>query len=534
MCLQCPQGTYSPYGSSTCLLTTAGYYAPYLGMSYLYGCNAAMASGAVNCDGGNTKCGSGQVYLDVTTVFGSEYKCTDVPAGYFSFPVNNMVYICPAGTSSDRGSSTCQDCPTSYFPGTAGCFLGLQDCPAGQNKVLGVCVDVSAGHYNPMAFSGAYYSCPVGYFSSSEGSTSCQPCGVGTFSTTPGAFTCLTCPDGYSSGQGQSSCFSCNQGYYAVNGGECLPCPPGTTSQGQAASCSVVPEGFYNFQYGLSYFSNFRCAFSTHPGAINCDPFVSNSCEEGFLFRNNECHVSPPGYFSPVAGSSILYICPAGSYSTSQATFCSPCADAVFPGTSLCESSLLECPIGQFSDSTICTDVPAGSFKVSSVGNAINSCPPGTFSKPGSTNCQSCSIGSNSVDMLDIGAEVCHPCPLGQYHSTDQYSFGVCVSCPAGTYRDTVKSQCSFCPPNTFSSLGMTECKQCPMGTVAYGNGNSYCSYCSANYYSAGFSNCNYCPYSLASGATNCLPGISGELEQVAFVVWLTILIRRWRAVPGG
>lgn len=88
--------------------------------------------------------------------------------------------ICPAGTWSNQGWSSCPTCPTGIDPSCASLFGLLTD--GYERRVLGkfstsagstVCTQCSAGW---ACVSTAEWECGPGYFSPAAGQTSCSPC----------------------------------------------------------------------------------------------------------------------------------------------------------------------------------------------------------------------------------------------------------------------------------------------------------------------------------------------------------------------
>ena len=78
---------------------------------------------------------------------------------------------------------------------------------------------------------GGCEKCPIGTYSSEEGSTQCTNCAAGTANNTPGATKCNNCEGGkYQDKSGQSVCISCDDGENSVSGKpntKCFKCGPG-------------------------------------------------------------------------------------------------------------------------------------------------------------------------------------------------------------------------------------------------------------------------------------------------------------------
>jgi len=101
----CRKGTYSPEGSSGCVLCPRGTY--------------SNKEGSSSCD-----------------------KC---PAGYSSFPGREECYKCPQGTYSPNMGSLCLNCPpgTISDKGATSCYK----CPSGRIVDKGICKLCDNGKY---------------------------------------------------------------------------------------------------------------------------------------------------------------------------------------------------------------------------------------------------------------------------------------------------------------------------------------------------------------------------------------------------
>jgi sugar lactone lactonase YvrE len=96
------------------------------------------------------------------------------PAGMFLTPGTSCA-VCPAGTSSESGSTTCTPCAAGSYSGpfSSGCAL-----------------------------------CSPGYYATVG--SSCSPCLPGTYSELSGSATCTSCPSGQFSGPSALSCTLCS------------------------------------------------------------------------------------------------------------------------------------------------------------------------------------------------------------------------------------------------------------------------------------------------------------------------------------
>ncbi|MBP3615950.1 MAG: hypothetical protein J6J27_03485 [Alphaproteobacteria bacterium] len=276
-CNKCPDGTTSPYGStseSACVsdgsvvstsksestgIASVSVPAPAPAPAPV----PAPAPASVTCRPGTYKANS-------TT-------CTPCPAGKYSSSTDaTSCSACPTGQWAVAGSKSCTSCLTT---GVATCDSKtgkVLSCQTGYNLLNGACskpavtaASCVAGQY----FNGtSCVSCAAGKYSSA-GASSCSACSAGTYSVA-GSSTCSACSAGTYSAAGASSCSACSAGTYSVAGSSsCLTCPTGTWSSSNAGSCSNCT----NKPANSSYTSNGK--------ANDC----SWSCNSGFKKDGNNC-----------------------------------------------------------------------------------------------------------------------------------------------------------------------------------------------------------------------------------------------------
>jgi len=192
---QCPAGTYSSTGATSCTLCPIGKYSSSIGATNINAC--------LNCPAGT--------YNDVQ----GAAQCK----------------ICETGTyNTQPGRSTsCNSCTTScnqrYYPSI--------ECRPDQNSG-GQCLQCSAGYYCDGKTKTA---CPVGTISAA-GSNFCSACPIGQYSDVSGASTCKICSAGsFIDGKiivggvnSYTKCSVCPVGTYTVSSGSrsCTLCGPGT------------------------------------------------------------------------------------------------------------------------------------------------------------------------------------------------------------------------------------------------------------------------------------------------------------------
>ena len=93
----------------------------------------------------------------------------------------------------------------------------------------------------------------------------------------------------------------------------------------------------------------------------------------------------------------------------------------------------------------------------------LQSCPAGTWSAAGASQCTECAAGTYTPDP---GAASCTPCDAGTYSTaTGADSASTCTECTAGTYS---------------SEPGSTTCQGCAEGFYASGSANQACTACGA------------------------------------------------------
>ena len=291
---QIGDGTYvSPRPSPTSTMAL-GAAATQVSAGWYHTC-ALLTGGTVTCWGYNS---NGQLG-DGTVGVNPNCNCKLSPVVALQAPpvclageyVTGLVCtICPAGSFSGIGSSSCSPCPSGTYSATPGATSNssCQQCPAG--------------------------------FFSSQNSTRCTACLAGTFSTTPGGTSiasCTLCPAGqFASNAGSSNCSTCPAGYFSSSGStQCTICPAGSFSGVNSSTCSACPAG----------------TFSTTPGATS----------------NSSCTACPAGFFSS-QNSTSCSPCPAGTYTNLPAPSCVP---QTFTSSALCLADAYSCQY--FSSNTI-------------------------------------------------------------------------------------------------------------------------------------------------------------------------------------
>ena len=162
-------------------------------------------------------------------------------------------------------------------------------------------------------------------------------CPVGTYNdgTTVG---CQACPAGtYTGTTGQTSCTTCQDGYYCPGGQNRVACPVGTEGTGsgknsQATGCSACQIGYYNNTTGAAACTG--CAAGTYTGTTG--QTACTTCQDGYYCPGsanraacpagkegtgtgktseaNGCSACQVGYYSASAGTATCSGCAAGTY----------------------------------------------------------------------------------------------------------------------------------------------------------------------------------------------------------------------------
>lgn len=251
----CPPGTWSPPGSTSCPPCPAGFacldpkQTPTLCALGYY-----SLSGATVC----SPCTSGYLCPPGSTV--AAPLGAECPSGtYCSDATPGVVTRCPAGTrgfvaGARSQAEGCEVCPEGFFCPQGSTRESTQICPGGHYCPQGTGIPVACpdGYYNNLHMqvsSGSCIPCLAGY-SCPQGSTNPQPCPAGYYCPgltgqpvpCPVGFyggermgletvgECYTCPAGhYCNGTGNRNPTPCPAGQYQPdsNMGSCIPCPSG-------------------------------------------------------------------------------------------------------------------------------------------------------------------------------------------------------------------------------------------------------------------------------------------------------------------
>ena len=440
-----------------------------------------------------------------------------------------------SSTAMSGSGSSVQSFAANSTVSMATVFANLTSSLNGEVTMTATWSICSAGTYSDGS-SPTCTACPAGSYTTSTGQTSCKTCEDGYYCTggtnhsscpvgtegtgegkTSEADGCSKCAAGkYAENVATQTCSTCSAGTYSAEGASsCTSCSAGTYSGAGAASCTSCGAGYYS---AAGAGSCTKCNAGTYSGAgaASC-----TSCGAGYYSAAGAsvCTKCGAGYYS-AAGASSCTKCNAGTYSGSGAASCTSCSAGYYSAAGA--SGCTKCNAGTYSGSgaASCTSCSAGYYSAAGA-TSCTKCNAGTYSGSGAASCTSCSAGyysaagasgctkCNAGTYSAAGAASCKSCDAGYYSAAGATS---CTKCNAGTYSAAGASSCPSCSAGYYSAAGASSCTKCNAGTYSAA-GASSCPSCSAGYYSAaGASSCTKCnagTYSAAgaSGCTKCGDG---------------------------
>lgn len=479
-CSSCSPGTSSVSGSSTCNPCPIGTFSNRSG-SVCIPCSPGFA----------TLASSGNGYCQRT--------CTGWPS---SFSADGAGACCAPGRSA-QGSSSCTSCLAGFFAqiliNASATMTNCTPCPPGSSSsALGA------------TLASTCKTCAPGTFQPDHGSPSCKPCPPGSFSTVVGAVNasvCTLCPAN-TAGGGSSlgACVSCLAGTYsasgwgvccppgqaAITGGlTCSPCPAGKWGNG-AGPCNDCPSGTYlPSTGGASLASCLACPAGSFSKVIGY---------EGFVVVPARC---PNSCFPAV--HSCEFLCPAGSWSVSNSSSCTPCSAGKYSdtinGLATSPSVCIVCPTGTSSAAGAAACCTPGGV-LNSVASVCSSWQPGcsscgTQKQTADAGCSVCnglrplSSGTSATCSLALASPVCSACQRGFYSGISENATG-CLRCPPGKTSEV-------------AAVSVNDCFNCSSGSFSNPSG-SYSVFGSSGFYSVSGQTCDYCP------AGSDTKGLSGSI----------------------
>lgn len=235
--IDCPMGSYnSKQGSiseNDCIKCPAGYYCRKKGMSIPticpigYYCQtgyiipSACPTGTYN---GNT---------GIENITG----CNKCPAGKFNANIGqttiNNCFSCPSGTFCQEGSSSPIPCPSNFY-----CPDTLTKIPCKKGTYYSGVQGISENVCSP---------CPKGYVCLGNGMGK-EQCPIGTYSSDEGSYDCTICPAGHYCELGTSIPIKCSENTIAIKGsGGCTACLEGQYTDELKIKCYECETSKFNF-----------------------------------------------------------------------------------------------------------------------------------------------------------------------------------------------------------------------------------------------------------------------------------------------
>ena len=280
----------NPCGSAIVYDTTYGTYQ----YPSIYGIDVGSAG---SCGGSNT----------ATTQFSLVGTPFSVPNGINGW-TNGGIGVCSVAFSSP--GMTCSSLQTCTITARGNCgwmywngVLTVMNVSIFQADIANACtIYGESSKLNCTGSNACCTNCPVGSYSTMQGSNSCIPCGYGMYSNTTGGSTCNTCSAGsYQSASGASQCLNCGAGYYSptTGGSVCIACQIGAfAGLNSSTNCLNCSAGSYQNASGAS-----QC--------LNCGAgsYTSNT-------GGSACIACTAGTFASTTGMTSCTGCYAGTYGT--------------------------------------------------------------------------------------------------------------------------------------------------------------------------------------------------------------------------
>ena len=528
-CIRCPRSFYSSAGSSTCRKCQSGHFS---------------LAGSDQCG----KCGAG---FELKAIGG---PCQPCKPGFFSEAErhgNRMCSRCPDGTFSSKGASLCTPCPRGSFRRNTPTVHGRQDieedgslcslCEEGTySDATGsfVCKLCPPGTFSRKGASSCS-PCPRGQYSFLVGSSGCTRCPRGSTSLGLRPAGCKhkntgCSPETFENASGE--CEACMPGFFFFKKkGKCLPCPGSRVSRGGLQSkCGKCPKGKVPLgDHSIFENSGCECAPGTmddgNGGCIPCPPgfYWSRPSYNKVLLLNlararalqpGSCHPCPKGYFNSKSRRLECDLCLFNTFQDEiGSTECKECPGdsrspigitdpkLLLPSRTLCEVDETGCAPGEVRDavgscSARSCPLPGTFFK----GSKCTRCANGSIYVRKKGDCEKCDTGGASSGMFTSNGGLsteCKKCPVNTHRSifvpricmcrTLSYSGlsygllnGNCVVCPRGfgnVLPSSIDSFCGKCPPGSMSaSTGDSVCTPCGPNSTTRGEDRTKCIQCPA------------------------------------------------------
>ena len=325
---------------------------------------------------------------------------------------------CPAGYSSDRGSTKCQICEAGKFSGVVG--DACEDCGAGKFR------------------------------RSNDYPEACRECVIGK-SSIKGSATCTTCIPG----RAGTPCKDCVEGEYRGPDDEadkCLSCAIGKSSISRSATCTTCIPGRAGTPCKDCVEGEYRGPDDEADKCLECStgeysPAASSVCSGCDLGKFGaaapgtlECADCPIGKYNDLRGSTACSLCAAGK---TPNVLQSACERPAWKLAEDCEPKV-QYLNDQNDDKTkwTCETCPSGvdcsqpssfstlSMQATGFWNASWGTYPSFHECPRPGNCQATHESNTQPCLFNSGGPLCAVC-LPDYFVDD----GVCKSCEASSQR---------------------------------------------------------------------------------------------------
>ncbi|EAR85854.2 transmembrane protein, putative (macronuclear) [Tetrahymena thermophila SB210] len=355
-----------------------------------------------------------------------------------------------------------------YFP----CQQGCQVCVNTSSNCT-QCID---GLYLMSTNLACIQSCPTFFYLNSTTNT-CLPC----------AQNCKYCQD-------NTTCLSCNQGYFIDSNNSCSRCDPDChTCQNTSNFCTSC----YNQYYLTSDNTCSQCDSSCRT-CQNTSTYCTSCNNQYYLTSSNTCDQCSPQCFSCKEMANNCLQCNNGysvQYVDSQNFVCQlQCNDGYF--------TALYSKICTLCSNNLCGNCIPDSQAANNNSGCINSvCQPGLYKYQ--NECRpDCYGQSQYVPVIDsVLGGICQYCDLSV--CSQCITGKICKKCQNQYYLNSSK-WCSKCDSNCNQCTGPGNCQQCNQG---YFMQNGVCvASCSLGYYVNGY-NCLACH----QGCANCNGPLSNQ-----------------------
>jgi len=475
-CTVCSIGTHQDEkGQTSCEECAVGKYGDTNGNRHCSECpqnSRSLSAGSVAVT--DCKCLTGY------TADSDGEACSACPNGeYKSVTGTSTCSLCPAGTSSEQGSSALVDCMCLAGYGGTSHGAVCEVCGEDTYKVgvgIGACTSCPVNSYSDSG-SGRFDDCRCKTLEEMNDARECSQtqCRPGQYASSTetvegvDVVTCTACAKGgfQPSANFATGCPLCLPGTYSEGTGAriCEPCKPGTYAGGfESTSCNPCGGGTYQDAWAASSCS--RC----FPGASS----------DGGSDASADCECLESHTLIPDGTACIS--CARGTYMSAEGVGeCLACPDGMTSDLGSVAQADCRCLVGLkglVDEDLVCL-----------------LCDPGKKQVAG--DCLECSTGFSSNDRRRCGRSVdcVSQCPNSQVEVAScgynqdrvcgcgpgQHVVGItCADCDAGTYSPLPDrtTACVPCPAHTVSQAAATSCDACGSGTDAAGTGNRECTPC--------------------------------------------------------